>query len=429
MAKANKNTDIQEQQEPLYRASDYIERDLDLLLLLILLEIAKSGRDHFYLSELFKGDYWDNEDFVSELWDTGDYDGMVDAVLGQAILMMGDLRIAKIDSVGIDDLKLAFDDLAVAINKADGKDPHFADSYGYIISLYAEAFVIAKAERDREIEKDPTAFFKRASTEIIKMPIMCDPDRFTKDLRGLVLETPQRIITFLKFEKGRVNDIEKEISRHIRFFSNDDAEEAFPYAGRKEYFTKQIENFHGYLTKLQRINNVIHIPFDILKERGFSAVRILRHLQEKGVASLKWTDKDYWRVSFADKDITVELLMGSIDRKTVAAPTNKILKTVLDFNYERAELTVNGERVPIQGPDQKELLRIIFANKEGWSAQWFFSQVAEEYDHADYFKTKKFYNAAYQINGRIAARTDVKKFFITTMQTVQVNPDINPARA
>jgi hypothetical protein len=54
--------------------------------------------------------------------------------------------------------------------------------------------------------------------------------------------------------------------------------------------------------------------------------------------------------------------------------------------------------------------------------EWFFSEISESYDMANTSLTpKKFYNADYQLNKKIALETGIKKFFITTTQTFQIN--------
>ena len=396
------------------------------LRLLILIEIVKAGREKFYLSEFFKGEYWDVDDIVSEVMDTNDYDGISDMVLGQIKFIIEDLRIGKIVSVGIDNMEGALSSLAEKIHKIiPSENPHtnMFDIYGMMMSDYAELYCEAKAERNRQIEKDPSGWFKRPPAEIVGLPINFDPSIYFEKLKTVIIETPERIVIHAVFNAERVAEIEAEISRYMAAFA-DDLSDTSPYRKSDIYFTKQIENFFGYITKLPVVGNTIHVPFEILKERGFEAVKILCYLQMKKAISLKWSDGDSWRVSFARTPITISHLLG--ETNGVIDPTPIPLKTNLSFAYEKGELIIGDYGVKIRGVDQKELLRIIFADPAGPTRQWFFSEIAEEYDHADNIGNKKFYNAAYQVNKKIAEKTPIKDFLITTNQTVDINPKYHP---
>jgi hypothetical protein len=76
----------------------------------------------------------------------------------------------------------------------------------------------------------------------------------------------------------------------------------------------------------------------------------------------------------------------------------------------------------INGPDQKEFLKIIFKDRKELGKEWFFSEIAEVYDFAGNTSDKKFYNASYQLNLKVAQKTPIKDFLITTKQSARVNP-------
>ncbi len=66
----------------------------------------------------------------------------------------------------------------------------------------------------------------------------------------------------------------------------------------------------------------------------------------------------------------------------------------------------------------------VFDDKKDLLKEWFFSEVIEKYDHeGSYLKPKKFYNAVYQLNKKIAVETGIKNFFIVTTQVFQVNKE------
>ncbi len=104
-------------------------------------------------------------------------------------------------------------------------------------------------------------------------------------------------------------------------------------------------------------------------------------------------------------------------------PLKQDLKKELDFDLDKAILYINEYKVKIQKfSDQYHLLRIIFEDKKELFREWFFSEIAEKYDEAnEKLSDKKFYNAVYQLNQKIAIDTGFKDFFTTTTQTFQID--------
>jgi hypothetical protein len=97
----------------------------------------------------------------------------------------------------------------------------------------------------------------------------------------------------------------------------------------------------------------------------------------------------------------------------------------LDFDSAKAILYIDQHEIRVQKfSDQYHLLRIIFEDKKESLREWFFSEVIERYDSKDdSLKPKKFYNAVYQLNRKIAIETGIKNFFIITNQVFQVNKE------
>ena len=106
--------------------------------------------------------------------------------------------------------------------------------------------------------------------------------------------------------------------------------------------------------------------------------------------------------------------------------TNKQkINYVVSFDENRGILFIGNGKTKIQKfNDQYHLLRIIFKNKKDICQEWFFSKIAEEYDKMANLPDKKFYNATYQLNQKIAIDTGIKDFFITTNQSLKINEKI-----
>jgi len=85
-------------------------------------------------------------------------------------------------------------------------------------------------------------------------------------------------------------------------------------------------------------------------------------------------------------------------------------------------LQIGQYEIKVNGPDQKDFLKIIFKDKKQLNKEWFFSEICEIFDREMDNNDKKFYNASYQINLKVAQKTPIKDFLITTKHSVRVNP-------
>jgi len=92
------------------------------------------------------------------------------------------------------------------------------------------------------------------------------------------------------------------------------------------------------------------------------------------------------------------------------------------FDLDKSILSVGKSLVRIKKfGDQYHLLRIIFEDRNETAQEWFFSEIAERYDHARNLPDKKFYNTIYQIKKKLAIE-GIKDFFdATTNQSFKIN--------
>ena len=104
---------------------------------------------------------------------------------------------------------------------------------------------------------------------------------------------------------------------------------------------------------------------------------------------------------------------------TTHAPA--ILST--QFDAASSRLHVKGENVEIRRvSDQYDLLRVIFEEQQEIGKEWFFDEIADKVDAAQSGKrNKKYYNAAYQINRKLAEK-GLKNFFILNAHSAKITP-------
>ncbi len=409
--------------DPIYTPFDFFNKDLDLLLVLIFIEGFKKEKDIFYLTDFFKGDYWDVDDVKNEIFNTNDYLSIPDMVLEQLCFLFEDLRLGKVVLIGIDDTEEAVKDLLIEVAQIGPQNikeqaHHFASVVEQLCSL--------NSTRKKEFEE----LFQKEPDECVKMlkngdrKVFFAKEEYFRKLQEIIINLPQHVLIKVIYNKKMAKKIEDEIETYLAKFSNDEFLEHPPlYHGQRFYFSHQIESFYNYVNRLNLFGNTVSIPFSILKESDFEPIKILRHLQLKNVIKICWDDEHSWKVQFNQLPITPESLMGiSSSNKGQKTPTSSKLKTVLSYDATLAILTIDEQKVKIKGPDQKEFLKIIFKNKDELAKEWFFSEISEIYDFADSANEKKFYNAAYQVNLKIAQNTAIKDFLVTTRQTARINP-------
>lgn len=418
---AKKKDNLEEEEGPYHKPFDFINKDLDLLFLLIFMEAFKAKKEELNFGDFFKGEYWDIDQVSEEISDTNDYYSIPDMVIEQALFVFEDMRMGKVIEVGIDNTDEAAKDLLVEVAKI-GPENAKKEAPAYYSSL-EQLFFLSKQKQDNlmaHFEKNPGSY----NYDLVKdKSVFFTKERgYFRALQALFIDVPTHILIRVAYDGARISEIEKEVVNYLDAFSKDQYIQDLPkYQEKRLYFAQQIENFYRYISKLNLIGDVINIPFTILTETGFEAVKILRYFEIKGVLKIRWSDEGSWKVQFLKLPITPETLLGNF--KGVETPQKQDkLKSALSFNETTSELSVDGHTIKIQGPDQKELLRIIFKDPKELKKEWFFSEIAEQYDFANDVNEKKFYNAAYQLNLKIAQKTPIKDCIITTKQSVQVNP-------
>ena len=76
--------------------------------------------------------------------------------------------------------------------------------------------------------------------------------------------------------------------------------------------------------------------------------------------------------------------------------------------------------------EQYHTLKIIFENKENLKNEIFFSEIAEKLDSSKGYSDKDFHNYFSAIKKRVSAETGIKDLFITTTQSIKINPNYIP---
>jgi hypothetical protein len=413
---------IEYENDQFYKAFDVINKDLDLLLLLIVLEAYREGKDELRLTDLMKGNYWDQSDIRSEVFDTNDYWSIEDMVLEQVAFLVEDQRIGNLVGVGIDNPDEALQDaifkatkLGTTANKEDVMP--IVGAVGQITFLQHQ-----DNEKKQQIaEKNP----EKIREILLDKSIFIERDRnYVQALQGIIIEVPEHITLRFIFDEKGAEKFESEIKDYIGKFRNDKFQADLPrYQERRMYFVQQIENFYRYVSRLDLIGDTLNIPFSILSERGFEAVKILKYLELNNFVELRWSDEGSWKVKFNEIPITPNSLLGIKSEKQTLYGSK--LKFSLSFTPQTGMLTLkNAEierKIKIQGQVQKEVLRAIFKNPKNTYEEWSLYDISEILGPQDVNVTAV-KNAVYQLNKKVKLEIpELEKLFEGDQHSVVLN--------
>lgn len=122
------------------------------------------------------------------------------------------------------------------------------------------------------------------------------------------------------------------------------------------------------------------------------------------------------------KEQLLELNSRQEDNEKISSPDDheERMSQKAYFNEKESYLLINGKKCPIQKHSrQYEFLRIIFTNPD---ETWQFSDIGEKIDKFGDFQWKRLYNWCNSLGKNIGYHTQAKDFFITTTQSVAINP-------
>ena len=420
MSKKSKN-ECKYEDEQIYKPFDVINKDLDLLLILVLLEAYKEGKTELRCTDFLKGNYWDHDDIKSEIFDTNDHWTIEDMVLGQVDFLVEDQRLGNLVGFVLDNPNEALHDVIFNVTKISSATKE--DVLSIVQTVEQITFLQHQDEQHKRViaEKNPEKW-----REILhdKSVFISKDRKYTTALMGIIVEAPQHIILKFIFDKKGIEKFEKEIDEYIDKFRNDEFQDELPrYQEKRLYFTQQIENFYRYISKIDLIGDTLNIPFSILSERGFEAVKILKYLEKNDLIEMRWSDEGSWKVKFNEIPITPNSLLGiKTDKK--ATKTSK-LKFSLSFTPQTGILVFknreNEYKVKIQGQVQKEVLRTIFQNPKDTYTEWSLYDISNILGPNDVDR-KAIQNALYNINKKVKLEIpELGKLFVYDQHSVILN--------
>lgn len=138
-------------------------------------------------------------------------------------------------------------------------------------------------------------------------------------------------------------------------------------------------------------------------------------------------EKDLCSCLSLDMEITqklVDFVVKEIEPELEDDEPVKEKAKALEFRLEEEPpvLVVKGIECPVRKfSRQYEFLKVISSEPQ---KDWQFSEIGEKLDFAEKDEWKKLHNVALALKGKIAVNSGQKDFFITTTQSVKINPSI-----
>ena len=398
---------------------EYLNQDIKLLALHVLLEGFYRRQTEFTLEQFLKGDYWKIEEISDEIKDTNDYGSVQDLVLQEVQRMVKGFNIGKINRVSVSDLSGLTDKvIRQAVSEKNGTENEVLKYSAYI----EEIFKLKSLKEKRLLENG----YKRESWNRVDFI----EDEFHRYIQYIAEIGSEHIEFELEFNEERIFETNDVISAYLEGFSRDDYQERKPdYRAKRFYFSKQIENFYEYLKRFPTVDGYVNIPFSSLTEDGFEIVKILSYLERhERIKVRNWNDTELWNVKFHKVPITLGSILGQeVEDETAKAPIEAEIKLNLSFSQQTGVLSLidnsgNETRIRVQGQVQREVLRAIFQNPENTYSEWSLYDISEQLGGADVNETAV-KNAIYQFNRKVKLSIpNVDNLFLLTKHSAQIDP-------
>ena len=426
------------EEEQYHQVEDYLNRDFEFLIIQLLREAYSAGKDAVTMGSLTKMNYWDIDYIREEITDTNDHWSIESMVLETFFFVIEDLRLGRINNVTLAhysdaiervaenavrsgfDLQTSKEESRFEIRELTMRYNAMINNLTLLRATYNkqqdEMFAATNSTTDWQEARQKAERIEESRTSVVRSPLM-----------DLLVEIPDLVEISFTLNSEKMRELDQKIGRFLVEFSvNTQLENVPKYQEKRLDFAKQIENFCAYLGTLNLIGDTINIPFSVLRDESFEAVKILSFLKNQGRIDFDWTRNDYWSVSFASAPITPQSLLGLIDDSEKNLALNNEIKYNLSFSPQPCHLTFTSPdgqetKISIQGQVQKEVLRVIFKDPNRVFDDWSLYDISEILGSED-VSTRAVANAIYQFNLKVQrSLPHVKHLFDHNYSSARLN--------
>lgn len=389
----------------------YIDNDLALITILLLIEFAKEDRKVVLFSEFTK--------FLSDKGraDSDKFEGLSDYMYQSEFIMyiIGELDFVKVDRVYFDKNSCLTNLLKYLVKEANGFSNY--DQQSFIESFSCEVRHYLKIEQDALVLKYKFDRFKDYDIEDFEDCFEVEFDKIKNNsLNELLDYAGESIALSFSFDKNKVSTFEKALNSYFvkgfkQFYGQDD-----------EIFIEEV------LPDFKFINGAVRIPLELFNGEDFDIVTILKYLEaSKQIFVSSWMGSvRFWEVKLLNKD----LLSVFVPNPELFLKSNNAERVNASLNLSTKTFTINDEPIELKKAfAQYDLIRILFEEKP-IDFDLSFSEIAERIDHSyeslgkeEQLKLNKRYsNASFQLSRKIGFETGIKDLFIMTKNEIRFNP-------
>jgi hypothetical protein len=434
--------ELEEDYELVSTIHKLFENDKYLLFFLVFLEAYKEDRDHIRLSEIAKNIDWRYEDFYDDLPDEEYYTAQ-DRAFGQAEFFYEYSYLGFFTDVGIEDYEETISKMFLYFAKELKEEEINKDTADYFRTVMRDLLYFAD-ERTKMIEEkylgNSESELVNINSEIFRKEIrrkdlfFSKEERYFGKLHELMGIIPGDIIILIQKDEKGFKKLENELKEYLGEFilnnhyldeKNNEIRESIP---------TQIDLFIRYINNLNPINGYVDIPFSVLKESKFEAIKLIKHLELQGNVKVRWSDEKSLKLKFSSSIIDENIFSQDEDQsekfrnKLEIYPESEKLKFNLSFVYAVGVLTIsanNGFKLKLKtsGSVQKEVLRIMFQNPKNTYSEWSLYDISEAVGAQD-VNVKSVNNAIYNLNKKVRiAIPQIEKLFELTQDSTKINAE------
>lgn len=426
-----------EDYKPFEDLKELFENDKYLLFLLVFLEAYKYNKDKIKLSELTKNIDWKYEDFYDDLQDE-EYYSNEDKAFNQAELFYEYCHLGFFTAVGVEDYEDTINNILLSFANNTKNEELNKDTASYFQSVIANLIYFAD-ERKRLIEeKNEKKIKKGIPNEDIqdyikelrrKDVFFSKEDKYFNKLHELMGILPEDIIILIDKNKKGFEKLEKELKEYLENFISNNYHLNKDHKELRENISTQIDLFVRYINNLSPLNGYVDVPFSVLKENKFEAIKLIKYLEIKGKVKLNWSDEKSLKLKFLDTIIDENIFLQNkeeVKNTTKNDKNNRELKFSLSFSQMTGILNIVDNnaienKITIQGPVQKDVLRLIFKNLKNTYSEWSLYEISDMLGKQDVNETAV-KNAIYQINKKVQlAIPEIKKLFELNKHSAKIN--------
>ncbi|MDD5551766.1 MAG: hypothetical protein PHI88_01205 [Candidatus Pacebacteria bacterium] len=190
-----------------------------------------------------------------------------------------------------------------------------------------------------------------------------------------------------------------------------------------------------FLQKILRTydpGNKIITWFNDFKKTKISFIKVILGLEKENIIRIKelrndatLNDSGEFKPDWFEKDnVCAEIQMLNYELAKELAGYSKTGRDIghsMTFDESKGVLFIGDKRIKTtKFSNQYNMLKVIFKDDYSKKMDWQYSEIMEIIDFQQDWES--LYNVAYALNNKIAKETGIKDFFITTKQSVKINP-------